>query len=417
MAEVTVDVFLGGGNSPEYVGRLYSHRSGNSESSTFAYDSGWLASANAFELEPALPLNSGSHQSAIGKELFGVFTDAAPDRWGQLLIKRAENKNAQKEKRTPKSIGHIDYLLGVRDDVRQGALRFRAPKSDDFIADEHSGVPHMIELGRLVNASMRLEQDVESEEDLRILLRGGSSLGGSWPKAHVLDVGNSLSIAKFPSAKFGDWNVPAWEAVAYELARASEINTPHSELLTVDGKHVFVVRRFDRRGDERIAYASAMTMLEASDGDERSNLEIAEAIEMYSDAANEDLQELWRRIAFSVLINNTDDHLRNHGFIRDAGASGWRLSPVFDINPSAEDVGDLKTAIDESDTTASIDTLLKVAEWFRLDDVRAREIVLKVEKATAEWRSVALRLGIAKAEIERMSPAFEHDQRERAKAL
>jgi serine/threonine-protein kinase HipA len=414
MPEVDVIVQIAG--EDVLGGRLWLHHRLGRESATFAYAADYLAREDAYELDPALPLLAGPQQTAEGRAIFGAFSDCAPDRWGRRLIQRTERRRASREEATERSFGEADYLLGVRDDLRQGALRFRDPESGAYLADERTGVPDLIELPVLLQAAESMERDEASEEELRRLLRGGSSLGGARPKAHAIDREGRLAIAKFPRPA-DDWDVMRWEAVALELARASGIWVPPFELHEVDGKAVLIVDRFDRDGDLRIGYVSAMTMLEATDGDMGSYLDIAEAIEIHSARTEEDLRQLWRRIAFSVLVSNTDDHLRNHGFLRTSTA-GWSLSPAFDLNPDPEPgPKTLSTAIDYDTDAARLDVLLDVAKHFRLGAEEAEATIGEVAAATGDWRSAAERAGIDRAEIERMAPAFEHEQAERARSI
>jgi serine/threonine-protein kinase HipA len=414
MPEVDVIVQIAG--EDVLAGRLWLHRRRGRESATFAYAADYLAREDAYELDPGLPLVAGPQQTAEGRAIFGAFADCAPDRWGRRLIQRTERRRALREEATERSLGEADYLLGVRDDLRQGALRFRDPERGTYLADEQAGVPDLIELSALLRAAESMERDEASEEELRRLLRGGSSLGGARPKAHVIDREGRLAIAKFPRPA-DDWDVMRWEAVALELAQAAGIWVPPFECHEVDGKAVLIVDRFDRDGDLRIGYVSAMTMLEASDGEVGSYLDIVEAIEVRSARTDEDLRQLWRRIAFSVLVSNTDDHLRNHGFLRTSTA-GWSLSPAFDLNPDPEPgPKTLSTAIDYGTDAASLKVLLDVAEHFRLGTEEAEAIVGDVAAATRAWRSAAERAGIGRAELERMAPAFEHEQAERARSI
>lgn len=388
------------------AGHLWSHRRHGRESAAFSYSPDYLARGDAYELDPLLPLLAGPQQTPDGPPIFGAFSDCAPDRWGRRLINRTERQRARREEKAEQSFGEIDYLLGVRDDLRQGALRFRDPASATYLADEREGVPDLIQLPALLDAAERMERDEASEEELRRLLRGGSSLGGARPKAHVVDGRGRLAIAKFPSPA-DDWDVMRWEFVALELARAAGIAVPRSALHEIDGKAVLIVDRFDRSEGVRIGYVSAMTMLEATDGEPGSYLDIADAIERYSADAGEELRQLWRRIAFSILISNTDDHLRNHGFLRTSTA-GWSLSPAFDLNPDPEPGPKrLSTAIGYDTDAARLDVLIEVAEHFRLGETQAGIVIGEVEAATSEWRSVARRAGIEGAGVERMAPAFE----------
>jgi len=399
------------------AGLLFSHRRGARESASFTYDTSYLARADAYSLDPALPLTQGGLQTPVGLSMFRAFGDAAPDRWGRNLITREERRRASAEGGTARSLGDIDFLLGVRDDLRQGALRFRDQETGIYLADEDSGVPHLTDLGRLLHAAGHLESDEETEEELRDLLRGGSSLGGAGPKAHVIDNEGRVAIAKFPSSRFDDWDVTAWESVALDLARLAGIVVPQSELLRVADRSVLVVDRFDREDHRRIGYVSALTMLEAQDGDVGSYLDIAAAIEEASPRATDDLHELWRRMAFTILISNTDDHLRNHGFLHMSG-SAWTLSPAFDLNPDpSPGRKHLATAVDEADTTASIQTLMSVAPFFRLEEGESVHVLREVLDATSRWREVATQHNIAKLDIERMNLAFEHVETKAARDL
>jgi serine/threonine-protein kinase HipA len=414
-AEVNVMVSLDGENI--LAGRLWPHRNRGRESATFSYEESYLGLEGAYELDPRLPLVGGPQQTAEEQAMFAAFSDCAPDGWGRRLIKRGERRRAEAEDRNARSSGEIDYLLGVRDDLRQGALRFRDPGSGDYLATELVGVPDLVELPRLLNAAERLERDEVDEPELEALLRGGSSLGGARPKAHVRDQNGRVAIAKFPSEAKDEWDVMRWESVALGLAAEAGITVPSSSLHRIDGKSVLIVDRFDRAGVLRIGYVSAMTMLEGADGDQGSYLEIADVIERQSPSAAADLAELWRRIAFSVLISNTDDHLRNHGFLHSTSV-GWSLSPAFDLNPDPEPGPKyLSIAIDFDDPSASIENLMGVATYFRLGQSQALEILAAVEAARAGWRQVAATAGAGGEEIARMRSAFETEQAEVAARL
>ena len=329
MSEIEVFIELDG--ETVSVGRAWSHRRGGSESMTFRYDDSYLAqSPTAYALDPDLPLDAGSHQSGQLK-IFGAFSDCAPDRWGRRLIERKERLRARREG-GERSIGELQFLLGVRDDLRQGALRFRYPNDEVFLAPDDDGVPPVIELGRLLRAAELLEREEASEAEVALLFRAGISLRGARPKAHVLDQNGRVAIAKFPSSRNDRWDVIRWEAISLELARRAGITVPRFNLHEIDGQWVLILDRFDRDGDMRLGFASAMTMVQGRERETGSYLDIAEAIEEYGAKPTKDLQELWRRMAFGLLISNTDDHLRNHGFLRTS-TSGWRLSPAFDIMP------------------------------------------------------------------------------------
>jgi serine/threonine-protein kinase HipA len=417
MAEqpIEVDVQIGGQDLP--AGRLWTHHHGQRESATFSYREDYLQRADAYELDPGLPMQSGQHQTALGQTVFGAMSDCAPDGWGRRLVRRVEAQSAREASTQQRALAEIDFLLGARDDLRQGALRFRARGGEQYLAVDAEGVPDLIILPQLLNAAEELERDEPTSEALRLLLHGGSSLGGARPKAHVLDTHGHLGIAKLPSTNIDEWDVIRWEAVALELAEAGGINVPEHELHVIEERPVLVVRRFDRDASGRVGYLSAMSMLQARDGEQASYLEIAEAIEERSPAVNADLRELWRRIIFTILISNTDDHLRNHGFLRKSTA-GWSLSPAFDLNPNPEGAAkQLATAIDESNAEASLATALNVAGLFRLSEAEARQIVDELSTATARWQEVARAMGLTTPELQRLAPAFEHEQQVAARKL
>lgn len=303
-------------------------------------------------------------------------------------------------------MGELDFLLGVRDDLRQGAVRFRSDDGD-FLATDEGGVPALTDLPELLSLAARAEDDDVELDDLRRLVHIGSSLGGARPKAHVVTGEGRVAIAKFPSDKHDTWDVLAWEKVALDVARAAGITVPNSRLLRLAGRAVLVIERFDRGEDGgRIGYVSAMTMLEASDGDQRSYVDIAEVIEENSPTASADLEQLWRRLVVNILISNTDDHLRNHGFLQ-SGVAAWRLSPAFDLNP---DPGPgpkfLSTAIDDAYDDANVHHALQAAGNFRLTGDRASDVLAQVSGAVAGWAATATRHGISKAAITQMAPAF-----------
>jgi serine/threonine-protein kinase HipA len=417
MAEAEVDVVVQIGGDDVLAGRLWSRRRRGTESATFSYATGYLARRDAYALDPMLPLRAGPQQTPAGRAIFGAFSDCAPDRWGRRLIHRAERQRGRREAGAQRSFGEVDYLLGVRDDLRQGALRFRDPATGDYLADERVGVPYLVDLPTLLSAADRLERDAESEAELQTLLRGGSSLGGARPKAHVILEAARVAIAKFPSPTNDEWDVMRWEAVALALAGEAGIWVPRSSLHIIDGKAVLIVDRFDRRAGQRVGYASAMTMLEATDGDEGSYLDIAEVIERHCASTSEDLRQLWRRIAYSILICNTDDHLRNHGFLLTSTA-GWSLSPAFDLNPDPRPGPTyLSTAIDYETTAARIDALMEVAEHFRMSGDEARAALRDVSGATSRWRAAAQEVGLDRTAVEQMAPAFEHEQAVVARAI
>jgi len=264
--------------------------------------------------------------------LFGAIGNSAPDRWGRVLMRRAERRRAEREGRTPRTVREIDCLLLVDDETRQSALRFSEKEGGPFPAELGAAkIPPLIELPKLLSAAEHVVADQDSDGDLKLLLAPGSSLGGARPKASVRDRNGHLAIAKFPN-KGDEVNTVTWEAVALTLAEKAGIPVPEWRLESVGGKPVLLLRRFDREANTRVPFLSAMSMLDARDNEVRSYLEFVDALRQHGDAPKEDMKALWRRIVFSILISNTDDHLRNHGFLW-TGPTGWRLSPAYDLNP------------------------------------------------------------------------------------
>jgi serine/threonine-protein kinase HipA len=304
----------------------------------------------------------------------------------------------------------IDYLLGLNDFTRQGALRFKREEEGPFLAEGGDVVPPFVDLGTLLAAAERVTLEKETEEDLLLLLAPGSSLLGSRPKASVRGRSEELLIAKF-NRPDDDWDVGRWEGVAMRLADMAGLNVARWGLEEVGSSTVLLMRRFDRDGAHRIPFLSAMSMLEAMDGEPRSYMEIADAIRVHSASATEDLHELWRRVVFTVLISNVDDHLRNHGFLY-SGSQGWRLSPAYDLNPMPVDVRPrvLSTAIVEGeDRSASIDLAFEAAPHFGLRPDEAETTAREIAAAVFRWRDVARELGARASTCDRMSSAFEHE--------
>ena len=330
-------------------------------------------------------------------------------------MRREERERARAAAATPRTLTKADFLLGVRDDTRQGAVRFRQPQGGGYYSAHRNAVPRLIEVARLMRAAQRLEAEGTFDRDIADLIDAGSSLGGARPKAAVTDASGRLTIAKFPRSGSDEWDAPAWEEVQLRLARRAGLSVADSELLPIAGRHVLLVDRFDRRDGRRIGFTSALTMLEASDGERRSYLEIGEVIERFSPRADADLRELYRRIVFSILTANTDDHLRNHAFL--SGSRGWSLSPGYDLNPNPDNPTRLSTAIDIDDAQASIETALSVSGYFRLSAAEARAIVRDVEWGTADWQRVAGDLGLPRTEVSRMADAYETEQRRIARSL
>lgn len=396
------------------VGRLYAHNSKGKETASFEYEAEWLANKLRYSLEPAL--NLGARQFYTPRSLFGSLGDSAPDRWGRTLMKRAEARRAEAEKTKARTLYEVDYLLMVNDETRQGALRFADEPGGKFLAHNGAPVPPLINLPKLLSATDALLEDAETAAELKLLLAPGSSLGGARPKVSVREKDGQLAIAKFPK-KDDEYAAVEWEFVALDLARRAGLNVPDFRLENIAKRWVIILRRFDRAGQTRIPFLSAMSMIGAGDNEAHSYLELMDALRQYGASPGSDGAELWRRIVFSILISNTDDHLRNHGFLYE-GQAGWRLSPVYDVNPVPVEVKErvLTTAISEEDGTASLDLALSVAENFGLKKREASSIAAEVGAGVAPWRDVAGEAGIRKAEIDRMASAFEHDDLKQALA-
>lgn len=411
--EVFVYVDLEG--RPVLVGRLWARFKDGRESAAFEYDDAWLSREERFPLEPALLLEIGKYHTAPGRRIFGAFGDSAPDRWGRTLMQIAERRQAGQEGRSPRFLREIDYLLRVNDEVRQGALRFAQSPGGPFLAESgRADVPALLDLPRLLGAANRLSMDAaadrpETDDDLRLLLAPGSSLGGARPKASVRDRDGSLAIAKFP--KMDDSiDTVRWESVALTLAKRAGIEVPPARLEQVGRSAVLLVRRFDRAPGRRIPFLSAQSMLGADDMEPRTYMEIADSIRRYGAEPRKDLRGLWRRLVFNILISNTDDHLRNHGFLY-AGPTGWILSPAYDMNPMPADLKPrvLSTHISEGNPAASIEAAMEVAPYFEISKNDALKIGREVGAAVSGWRRAAKHAGLSPPAVKRMASAFDHE--------
>jgi serine/threonine-protein kinase HipA len=406
--EISVHVNLKG--KTHFVGRLWIHTGKQGESASFEYSREWRKSPDSFALEPTLKLGEGSFHTPKGKSLFGSIGDSAPDRWGRVLMKRLEARNAKEEKRARRLLHDSDYLLMVNDFARQGALRFAEKEGGPFLAtDTDAAIPPMVEIGRLLAASDRILENKELDQDIKDLVTPGASLGGARPKASIVDTDGKLMIAKFPSIN-DEWDVELWEYLAFRMAAKAGIPTPDVRLEKVGGRNVLLLDRFDRQDVKRIPFLSAMSMLGYSDGDRGSYLEIAEVLGQHGASTTEDLKDLWRRIVFNIMVSNVDDHLRNHGFLY-AGSAGWRLSPIYDLEPTPEHEKPrvLHTFIDLDDGTASLELAYSVVEEFGLKLTDAKAIAKDVATATKTWAKDAAQLGASKDEIELMRSAFDHE--------
>jgi len=390
--EILVSIKLNNKTLP--VGKLWSYFRKGRASAAFEYNKEWLRNPKRFALEPALLLTEGQHYTE--KALFGAIGDSAPDRWGRILLRRANTSG--------RTLSEIDYLLGVNDEIRQGALRFSENQDGQYLASSNiNSIPPFIKLPQLLSAAENFTDNRESAEELKLLLAPGSSLGGARPKASVLDKDGSLCIAKFPK-KDDETDIVRWEAAALSLAQSAGINVPRWRLENILGKHVLIISRFDRSGKERIPFLSAMSMLGASDNDGvHSYTEIAEVLAMHGAQPDKDMEELWRRMVFGIAISNTDDHLRNHGFLYTE--TGWTLSPVYDLNPNSEKTN-FSTSIDYTGAASTIELALKTAENFRLSGKQAAQILEQVKNAVSDWEKTAMSLGIPEQEINNMRSAF-----------
>ena len=373
---------------------------------TFRYTDEYIASPNAWAVGPGLALGAQS----VSQGLPGPLADTAPDRWGRNLIDKRiraqwSNEDGVRIGGAHKAITEVDYLLGVSDLTRQGALRYRVAGEESFLAPD-SNIPRLIDLPRLLNATERVDSGGEAEmQAIKDLLDAGSaSLGGARPKASVRTA-NRLLLAKFPH-NTDSWNVMAWEATALDLAAAVGIAVPEHRLLLVNGRSVLLLDRFDRRGSARIPFISGMTLTGKFDGEAADYVEVAEAMSENCDRVATNLRELWMRIAFSVAINNTDDHLRNIGFLH--ADKGWSLAPLFDVNPNPNTLTARVTSIGwQTNPTSELASLLAVAPYFGLTETTCMQMWSHIQAGIANWSQVAKSNGIAAAEIEQFAPIFE----------
>ena len=401
MDNTQLDIYLDVDGAPRQIGQAwFTQRRGGPVTTVFAYSTDYLATPKSFAIDPALELVSGSqHVNGIP----GAFQDSSPDRWGRNLINKRHA--ATSEGRT-RDLNEVDYLSRVSDRTRQGALRFALPGQTTFV-DPNDRVPKLIHLPRLLRASQAVGINVDDLAAVKELLDAGSgSLGGARPKASVLDQNNQLRVAKFPH-RDDDWDVMAWECVALDLAAKAGIATPGRDLVTVSDAHrALLLRRFDRtEHGNRLPYISAMTALEANDGEWHDYSEIAESLTDIGANVTHDLCSLYRRVAFNVAIHNTDDHLRNHGFLRSDG--GWTLAPLFDVNPNPNPTAARVTGIvgvtSPDDEHAA---LVAFAEGCRLSPEQAHEIRVEVANAVASWRDAATNRGIDRSEVTRFEDTF-----------
>jgi serine/threonine-protein kinase HipA len=376
----------------------------------FHYERVWLRDARAFALDPDLSLDEAPFFPKPELGNFGIFLDSSPDRWGQTLMKRREALQAKDEKRTPRTLYAWDFLIGVQDFTRQGALRFRLAGTEEFLGNEKMAAPPITTLRELEAVAYQLSSrrinDLEAlRKWLSVLVAPGASLGGARPKANFTEADGSLWIGKFP-ARDDDRDVGAWELVAHGLALKAGVDVPTAKAVRLNNEfHTFCVQRFDRANGTRRFYASAMTLLRKEQSEGTSYLELAQFLRGKGDGAHADadLEQLFRRVAFNVAIGNRDDHLRNHGFV--LGATGWRLAPAFDVNPNI-DKAEHVLNIDDADNRPSLQTVLTTAAFYGLTEERGKQIVEEVASAVDGWENLARQAGIARGDVELTVGAF-----------
>lgn len=414
MAQQKFDIYVfahwKGMPEPKLMGVLSAHHAKGKKAFSFEYDKGWIKSEQQLQIDPDIQFYSGA-QFPNQKENFGIFLDSMPDTWGRTLMKRRAAQQARELREKAPTLYDIDYLLGVYDESRMGALRFKTTLNSPFLDNNtEMPTPPWSSVRELQHAANLFEGDSESEDIkkwLAILMAPGSSLGGARPKANILDEEKSLWIAKFPS-KNDTMDKAGWEFLAYQLAIDAGIEMAQCRIEKIAGSHhTFFTKRFDRHAGERIHFASAMTMTGNSEDTIRdstaSYLDIAEFIQNNGTAVEKNLHQLWRRIVFNITISNTDDHLRNHGFLLTD--NGWVLSPAYDINPSTDKNG-LALNIDMDNNALDLELAKSVGVFFRLTEKEMDKITEEVLASVNNWRKIANQLDISRAEQEMMQGAF-----------
>ena len=402
-------------SEPQLMGLLSATQIRGKEIFAFEYDKEWLKyNKDKHYLDPDLNLYGGQQYLNDTKSNFGIFMDSSPDRWGRLLMRRREAAMARLEGRKEQLLFETDYLLGVYDQHRMGAIRFKIKYDGNFLSDNKAmAAPPFTSLRELEQASLSLEKEDSIDNPdylkwLNMLIAPGSSLGGARPKASVMDAKNTLWIAKFPS-NFDDRDTGAWEMVVNDLAQKSGIQMAEAMIQKFSGRHhTYLTKRFDRTlTNKRIHFASAMTLLGHSDGtdyqDGASYLHLAEFIMRNGANVESDLVQLWRRVVFNICVSNTDDYLRNHGFLLTN--QGWILSPAYDINPIETGTG-LKLNISENDNALDLDLALEVAPFFRVNHPQAKQITVEIKTVVSTWQTVANTYKIGRNEQEMISRAF-----------
>lgn len=395
---------------PKVIGILSAQQAKGKKAFSFEYDLNWLKTEKKFLLDPDIQFYGGP-QYPNQKENFGIFLDSMPDTWGRTLMKRRQAQQAKEKNEKSKILYDIDFLLGVYDESRMGALRFKTDPNGDFLDNNKTAsTPPWSSIRELQNAAENFENDEDNDDVkkwLSVLMAPGSSLGGARPKANILDIDKSLWIAKFPS-KNDTTDKAAWEYLAYQLAIKAGIEMSPCRIEKIAGKHnTFFTKRFDRENGERIHFASAMTMTGNNEDTIKDNqasyLDIAMFISNYGANIEANLHQLWRRIIFNIAISNTDDHLRNHGFILTK--EGWILSPAYDLNPSIDKDG-LSLNIDTDNNALDFELAKSVGIYFRLNETEMNSIISEITKAVSNWKNTASQIGISRTEQELMGSAF-----------
>lgn len=398
---------------PILMGVLHNEVLRGKEVFSFENAPDWLTYKQFRVLDPDLAHFSGKQYLPVDKSNFGMFLDSSPDRWGRMLMRRREAINARLEHRPNRVLTEADYLLGVYDENRMGALRFKLSPDGEFMDNNKAmATPPWTSIRDLEYASLQLEKedmkdDAEYAKWLNLLIVPGSSLGGARPKANILDSNDALWIAKFPSGH-DTKDMGAWEAVTAEMAKKCGIEMAESRAQKFSSRqHTFLTKRFDRIGGKRIHFASAMTLLGYTDGADSaegvSYLELAEWIARNCDNVSQNLEQLWRRIVFNIAVSNCDDHLRNHGFLLTP--KGWTLSPAYDINPDEHGMG-LKLNISEDDNSLNFELALSTAAYFGLDSPTSNKIVNQTKMVVSTWQQLATKYGISRSEQEDIATAF-----------
>jgi serine/threonine-protein kinase HipA len=412
------------GKAGTLIGSLtYTHH-GRRENSAIAYDEAWLANPQRFNVSADLQLVLGyqSHKAASTHDpvFHGALADTAPDAWGRRVIARDHAKRRKQDPLLP-MLTEIDYLLAVDDFSRVGALRLRDPDGRYYrtAPEGRRSTPPLLELERIFEASRAVERGQESAADLRYLRGRGTSLGGMRPKCTVVDEDGRLAIGKFPSVADAR-SVTRGEVLALRLASQAGIDVVPARIVNLDDVPVAVIRRFDRdRSDARIPYQSAATLLQASREEDRSYTEIVDGIRSHGHAPTADIQQLWRRLVFNLLITNVDDHLQNHGLLHVEHGL-WRLAPAFDLNPFPDKHRESKTWLSEQDgPITDVQMLLARSAYFALDKAQALAVLTEVHAAVSGWRQVATspEVGLRPAELDDFATAFEHEQMAAVEAL